>query len=317
MSVYLRKHMRRLIAGTLAVSSVAMVNAAALNKAYGVLSSNVKSSVGNVLTSADIENAELAVMQNKELNRAALRAELEEKEKQKADEDAAFQAKLDAKFAEIEAAGAVAGDQYRAEAKIRNAAAAKARDDADAKATAAGQKKIAAAEATAAKARDDAEAKTIAAQQATGQPADHLGFSIHYSSSSGSPSSTSSPSTGSSYTPIIDRLRSVSYSSSYNDHGSGTLLGNFKLTFYCPCEICNGRTDAKTASGTTMAEGRTIAVDKSVIPLGSRVYIDGFGEFIAEDTGSAIVENRIDICVYSHERAYELGVQYGDVYLLS
>ncbi len=321
MSVYLRKHMRRFIAGTLAVSSMATANAAALNKTYGVLSSNVKSSVGNVLTTTDIETAELAVMQNKEATREALRAELKEKERQKAEAEAAAQAKLDAKLAEFKAAGVAAGEEVRAAGIAKAKAEAKARDEAEAKAAAEAEKKIAnAISAAEAKARDDAEAKAIAAQQATQQPADRLGFSGYYSygsSSSSGSSSSGSDYTTSSYTPEIDRLRAVSYYPSLTDHGSGTLLGNFKLTFYCPCEICNGRSDAKTASGTTMAEGRTIAVDKSIIPLGSRVYIDGFGEFIAEDTGSAIIDDRIDICVYSHERAYELGVQYGDVYLLS
>ncbi|MFR4415440.1 MAG: 3D domain-containing protein [Butyricicoccus sp.] len=39
---------------------------------------------------------------------------------------------------------------------------------------------------------------------------------------------------------------------------------------------------ALTATGTTPTEGRTIAVDLSVIPLGSRVFIEGYGVFIAE-----------------------------------
>lgn len=64
------------------------------------------------------------------------------------------------------------------------------------------------------------------------------------------------------------------------------------------------------------AEGRTIAVDSSIIPLGSRVYIEGYGTFIAEDTGSAIKNSKIDIFVSTHERAEELGVQYANVYLL-
>ena len=62
--------------------------------------------------------------------------------------------------------------------------------------------------------------------------------------------------------------------------------------------------------------GRTIAVDPSVIPLGSRVFIEGYGVFIAEDTGGAIKGNKIDIAVSTHERANELGVQYANVYLL-
>lgn len=93
-------------------------------------------------------------------------------------------------------------------------------------------------------------------------------------------------------------------------------LGNYRLSFYCPCSTCNGRSDAKTKLGTRMAEGRTIAVDSSIIPLGSRVYIDGYGVFIAEDTGGAIKGSRIDVCVANHSRAYELGIDYADVYLI-
>ncbi len=93
-------------------------------------------------------------------------------------------------------------------------------------------------------------------------------------------------------------------------------LGEVRLSFYCPCALCNGRSDGKTASGTIMQEGRTIAVDSNVIPLGSRVYIEGYGIFIAEDTGSAINGNRIDICVSEHERAYQMGIDYANAYLI-
>jgi 3D (Asp-Asp-Asp) domain-containing protein len=57
----------------------------------------------------------------------------------------------------------------------------------------------------------------------------------------------------------------------------------------------------KTAIGTTPKEGRTIAVDKKKIPLHSKVYIECpsypkvNGEYIAEDVGGAIKQNRIDI----------------------
>ena len=114
--------------------------------------------------------------------------------------------------------------------------------------------------------------------------------------------------------------KTVAYSSSLlatdSIKNNSTALGNYKLTFYCPCEKCNGVAGAQTASGTTPTEGRTIAVDSSVIPLGSRVYIEGYGVFIAEDTGGAIKNNKIDVFVSSHDRAYELGVQYANIYLL-
>lgn len=93
-------------------------------------------------------------------------------------------------------------------------------------------------------------------------------------------------------------------------------LGSYRLSFYCPCATCNGRSDGKTRIGTRMAEGRTIAVDSRIIPLGSRVYIDGYGIFIAEDTGGAIKGNRIDVCVSNHSRAYQFGIDYADVYLI-
>lgn len=99
---------------------------------------------------------------------------------------------------------------------------------------------------------------------------------------------------------------------------SATALGSFRLSFYCPCSICGGgSTSGKTKMGTPITEGRSIAVDTSVIPLGSQVYIDGYGLFVAEDIGGAIEGNKIDIAVSNHERAYELGIDNAEVYLLN
>lgn len=84
-------------------------------------------------------------------------------------------------------------------------------------------------------------------------------------------------------------------------------VGNFKITHYCPCYTCNGSWGSKTALGTTMTPNRTIAVDPRVIPLGSKVEING-KTYIAEDTGGAIKGNRIDMCVSSHSEAYARGV---------
>lgn len=125
------------------------------------------------------------------------------------------------------------------------------------------------------------------------------------------------------YKQLLDAAsvtRTVAYSTAYlaSDaiKANATALGNYKLTFYDDCVACNGNNLAMTASGTSLTEGRTIAVDPSVIPLGSRVFIEGYGVFVAEDTGSAIKGNKIDIAVSTHERANELGVQYANVYLL-
>lgn len=77
------------------------------------------------------------------------------------------------------------------------------------------------------------------------------------------------------------------------DPGTMTLLGDYKITFYGP-------TGHTTNSGTECIEGQTIAVDKSIIPLGTKIYIEndplgGDGYYIAEDTGSAVKGNIIDI----------------------
>lgn len=90
---------------------------------------------------------------------------------------------------------------------------------------------------------------------------------------------------------------------------SKRFVGNFKITHYCPCKTCNGSWGSKTAIGKTMTPYRTIAVDPKVIPLGSRVEING-QIYIAEDTGGAIKGNRIDMCVSSHAEAYRRGVLY-------
>ena len=99
----------------------------------------------------------------------------------------------------------------------------------------------------------------------------------------------------------------------------GEPRGEFKLTAYCPCMKCCGKTDGITSTGTLAAEGRTIAVDPRVIPYGSSVTIyfaDGTSHtYTAEDCGGAIKENRIDVFFSSHDAARAFGVQSAMVYV--
>ena len=216
MSISLRKHAAMFLAATFTVGSMATFGAAALEQPTAVLSSTLNHSVGTVLTSAEISNAQQAMAKAKA---SALKAQ----------QDAA-------KKAQEEAA--------KKEAEIKAAATKTAYNQ-------------------------------LVASAATARP---VAYSTTYLAS--------------------DAIKA-----------NATALGNYKLTFYDPCVECNGNNLALTATGTTLTEGRTIAVDPSVIPLGSRV-------FIAEDTGGAIKGNKIDIAVSTHERANELGVQYANVYLL-
>ncbi|MBO4852848.1 MAG: peptidoglycan-binding protein [Schwartzia sp.] len=70
-----------------------------------------------------------------------------------------------------------------------------------------------------------------------------------------------------------------------------------------------------TASGTPVRHG-VIAVDPSFIPIGTRVYIPGYGEAVAEDTGGAIVGNIIDVAFDTHEEAIEFGCQDLEIYII-
>ena len=66
----------------------------------------------------------------------------------------------------------------------------------------------------------------------------------------------------------------------------GDSLGEYDITYYCACETCCDVETGITATGTQVAEGRTIAVDPSVIPYGTQVIIGGH-VFTAEDCGGA------------------------------
>ena len=93
-------------------------------------------------------------------------------------------------------------------------------------------------------------------------------------------------------------------------------LGEFTVTHYCDCPICTGKwSDGITASGTVAKPNHTIATDPSVIPTGTVVLIDGI-EYTAEDTGSAIIGNRVDIFTESHEVALLQGVKRLDVIMI-
>jgi 3D (Asp-Asp-Asp) domain-containing protein len=93
-------------------------------------------------------------------------------------------------------------------------------------------------------------------------------------------------------------------------------LGTFRLTAFCNCSKCNGKwAGGPTASGTMPMAGRTIAVDKAVIPLGAEVIINGH-TYIAEDTGGKWIQGKeIDIFFDSHQKALEFGVKYMEVFV--
>lgn len=68
----------------------------------------------------------------------------------------------------------------------------------------------------------------------------------------------------------------------------------------------SGGADNRTATGARAVRG-VIAVDPRVIPLGTHVYVPGYGYAVAADTGGAIRGNRIDLCFGSYAEAISWG----------
>ena len=70
-----------------------------------------------------------------------------------------------------------------------------------------------------------------------------------------------------------------------------------------------------TATGTWPKVG-TIAVDPDVIPLGTRVYVSGYGFAVAEDTGGAINNYIIDLYMDTYEECIQWGRRQTTIYIL-
>ena len=87
-------------------------------------------------------------------------------------------------------------------------------------------------------------------------------------------------------------------------------LGKYKLTAYCGCKSCSGKWGTRTASGRKAKQGRTIAVDKRKIKLGSKIKING-KTYVAEDVGSGVKGKHIDVFFKSHKETMRFGKKTG------
>lgn len=82
-----------------------------------------------------------------------------------------------------------------------------------------------------------------------------------------------------------------------------------KATAYTgSCKGCSG----KTATGIDLKKNpkaKVISVDPKVIPLGSKVYVEGYGYAIAGDTGGSLKGNKIDVFIPNQKNALKWGVK--------
>lgn len=95
---------------------------------------------------------------------------------------------------------------------------------------------------------------------------------------------------------------------SSNEPSGGKTLTVTASAFTASCSGCSG----VTSTGINLQANpnmKVIAVDPNVIPLGSKVWVEGYGVAVAGDTGGAIKGNRIDVHVPNKSAAYSWGVR--------
>jgi len=93
-----------------------------------------------------------------------------------------------------------------------------------------------------------------------------------------------------------------------NEEPAGETFEVTATAYTAECDGCSGT----TYTGVDLKANpnkKVIAVDPNVIPLGSKVYVEGYGYAVAEDIGGAIKGNKIDLHVPTKEEAYSWGVQ--------
>lgn len=100
------------------------------------------------------------------------------------------------------------------------------------------------------------------------------------------------------------RARATAYTADYDSTGKGPGDSGFGIT-------ASGTTAKRNSSGYS-----SIAVDPRIIPLGTKLYVEGYGYAIAEDTGGAIKGNSIDVFFDSASEVYNWGVRSVNVYIV-
>ncbi|WP_040214071.1 3D domain-containing protein [Clostridium polynesiense] len=101
---------------------------------------------------------------------------------------------------------------------------------------------------------------------------------------------------------------------------SNTSLGKKVITVKATAYWAGDDGGTVTATGTVPVRvpsgWSTIAVDPRVIPLGTKVFVEGYGYAIAQDTGGAIKGNRIDVFLSNASQVYSWGVRTVNVHIL-
>lgn len=102
-------------------------------------------------------------------------------------------------------------------------------------------------------------------------------------------------------------MRATAYTSNYSCTGKNPGDYGFGITV-------TGA--AASRASNTLSGWSTVAVDPSVIPLGSKLYVEGYGLAIAEDVGGGVRGNSIDLYFNNNSDINSWGMKYVNVYVL-
>jgi 3D (Asp-Asp-Asp) domain-containing protein len=107
--------------------------------------------------------------------------------------------------------------------------------------------------------------------------------------------------------PVSKPASNVSRGSSAVSQGKRVLT--MVATGYDGCYECNKPYYGQPSYiGLPLRRG-IVAVDPKVIPMGTRLYVEGYGEALAADQGNAIKSNRIDLFFDTHQQGLDWGIK--------
>lgn len=96
-------------------------------------------------------------------------------------------------------------------------------------------------------------------------------------------------------------------------------MGECKITAYCPCKICSDNWGHQTFSGKTARSNHTVAIDRTVFDIGSKIKI-GDTIYVAEDVGGKVKGDHVDIFFDTHEEVEAFadgkGIEYKNVWVI-
>ncbi|MBW9157683.1 3D domain-containing protein [Clostridium tagluense] len=112
-------------------------------------------------------------------------------------------------------------------------------------------------------------------------------------------------------------LKAITFSRGGSSNNAGKII-NVKATAY---SAADGINSAYTSSGKKAVRNpngySTIAVDPRIIPMGTKLYVEGYGYAVAADTGSGIKGNFVDVFFNTNAEVSNWGVKYIKVQLLN